>query len=161
MLVSPTLERYYFSCRLQFSCTNNIVEYEALIQGLLLAQKRGTQELSVYGDSKLIIYQVRNQKVTKNGLLKSYIHRVWDFLEGFNAFNTQRILRKENKHDDTLVVVGASYDIPKNIEAKKKQKTKVVVRLDIPSNNTNWQVFEFDAQIVSFLQSEAKLSERN
>ena len=31
MLVSPTLERYYFSFRLQFSCTNNVAEYEALI----------------------------------------------------------------------------------------------------------------------------------
>lgn len=31
MLVSPSLEKYYFSYRLQFSCTNNVAEYEALI----------------------------------------------------------------------------------------------------------------------------------
>ena len=41
MLVSPSLEKYYFSYRLQFSCTNNVTEYEALIQGLQLAQRRG------------------------------------------------------------------------------------------------------------------------
>ena len=55
LLVSPALEKYYFSFRLQFSCTNNVAEYEALIQGLLLAQKRGIQALSVYEDSELIV----------------------------------------------------------------------------------------------------------
>ena len=87
VLISPTLERYYFSFRLQFSCTNNVVEYESLIQGLLLAQKRGIQALRVYGDSELVVNQVRNQNTTKNGLLKSYKHRVWDFRKGFNVFN--------------------------------------------------------------------------
>ena len=37
MLVSLALERHYFSFRLQFSCTNNIAKYEALIQGLLVS----------------------------------------------------------------------------------------------------------------------------
>lgn len=60
MLISPTLERYYFSFTLQFNCTNNVAEYESLIQGLLLAQKRGIQALSVYGDSELVVNQVRN-----------------------------------------------------------------------------------------------------
>ncbi len=70
--ISPTQVRYYFSFRLQFSCTNNIVEYESLIQGLLLAQKKGIQALRVYGDSELVVNQVRNQNTTKNGLLKFY-----------------------------------------------------------------------------------------
>ena len=77
-----------------------MTEYESLIQGLLLAQKRGIQALSVYGDSELVVNQVRNQNITKNGFLGSYKHRVWDFLEGFNAFNIQSIPRKENRHAD-------------------------------------------------------------
>lgn len=40
ILVSPKEEKYYFSFRLPFTCTNNVVEYEPLIQGLQLAQKR-------------------------------------------------------------------------------------------------------------------------
>lgn len=39
MLTSLAQIRYYFSFWLQFSCTNNVTEYESLIQGLLLAQK--------------------------------------------------------------------------------------------------------------------------
>ncbi len=98
MLISLAQVRYYFPFRLQFSCTNNVAKYESLIQGLLLAQKRGIQALSVYGDSKLVVNQVRNQNITKNGFLKSYKHRVWDFLEGFNAFNIQSINNTPRHH---------------------------------------------------------------
>ena len=54
-LISPAQVRYYFSFRLQFNCTTNMAKYESLIQGLLLAQKRGIQALSVYGDSELVV----------------------------------------------------------------------------------------------------------
>ncbi len=60
ILVSTTQVRYYFSFRLQFNCTNNVAKYESLIQGLLLAQKRGIQALRVYGDSELVVNKVRN-----------------------------------------------------------------------------------------------------
>ena len=96
-------------------------EYESLIQGLLLAQKRGIQASSVYGDSELVVNQLRNQNITKNGLLKSYKHIVWDFLETFNAFNIQSILRKENRHANRLAAIGASYDVPGDLEEKKEQ----------------------------------------
>ena len=120
LLISPAQVRYYFSFRLQFSCANNVAKYESLIQGLLLAQKKGIQALSVYGDSELVVNQVRNQNITKNGLLKSYKHRVWDLLEGFNAFNIQSIPRKENRYDDRLVAIGASHDVLGNGEEKKE-----------------------------------------
>jgi hypothetical protein len=138
-----------------------VVEYESLIQGLLLAQKRGIQALRVYGDSELVVNQVRNQNTTKNGLLKSYKHRVWDLLEGFNAFNIQSIPRKEIRHADRLAEIGASYDVLGNLEEEKKQQIKVVVRPAIPDNNIHWQVFESDEQIVSFLKNEAEFSDRN
>lgn len=138
MLISHTQVRYYFSFRLQFNCTNNVAEYESLIQGPLLAQKRGIQALRVYGDSKLVVNQVRNQNTTKNGLFKSYKNRVWDLLEGFNAFNIQSIPRKKNKHVDRLAAIGASYDVPGNLEEEEKQQIRVVVRPTILDNNIHW-----------------------
>ena len=151
MLISPAQIRYYFSFRLQFSCTNNVAEYQPLIQGLLLAQKRGIQALGVYGDSELVVNQVRNQNITKNGFLKSYKHRVWDFLEGFNAFNIQSIPRKENRYADRLAAIGASYVVPRNLEEEKKQQIRVVVMPTILDNNIHWQVFESYEKIVNFL----------
>lgn len=41
--------------RLNFKCTNNMAEYEALILGLQLVRKLGAKRVSIMGDSELII----------------------------------------------------------------------------------------------------------
>jgi ribonuclease HI len=50
------------SCRLEFECTNKTVEYEALVQGLKKAIDLKVRYIKVFGDSKIIIRQVRNNK---------------------------------------------------------------------------------------------------
>ena len=87
ILISPTNEKYNASFRFTFSCTNNVVEYEALANGLKWAIKQGIICLQVFGDSKLIVNQVRGIHATKNDQLKSYKHVVWDLIKGFEAFN--------------------------------------------------------------------------
>ena len=39
------------SYRLNFQCTNNIAEYEALLLGLHLLKKSGAKRIKVHGDS--------------------------------------------------------------------------------------------------------------
>jgi hypothetical protein len=51
---------YFLSCRLEFECTNNTAEYEALVQGLKKAIDLDVKELKVFGDSEIIVRQVRN-----------------------------------------------------------------------------------------------------
>jgi len=60
------------SCRLEFECTNNTIEYEALIQGLYKAIDLKVQYLKVFGDSKIIIKQVRNTIHCLSTHLKHY-----------------------------------------------------------------------------------------
>ena len=43
------------SCRLEFECTNNTAEYEALVQGLYKAISLKVQYLKVFGDYEIII----------------------------------------------------------------------------------------------------------
>ena len=87
ILISPMNERYYASFRFTFSCTNNVVEYEALVHGLKWVIKRGISYLQIFGDSELIVNQVRGIHTTKNDILKSYKHVFWDLIEGLEAFN--------------------------------------------------------------------------
>ena len=44
--------------KLKFQCTNNIVEYEALLLGLQLLKKLGAKRISFHGDSELVIKQI-------------------------------------------------------------------------------------------------------
>jgi len=51
LLVAPQGNYIPKSFKLQFQCTNNIVEYEALVAGLRIAIEWNITELQVYGDS--------------------------------------------------------------------------------------------------------------
>ena len=55
LLINPRGRRYFISCRLEFDCTNNIAEYEALIQGMKKAIDLGAKALVVLGDSEIIV----------------------------------------------------------------------------------------------------------
>lgn len=43
------------SYKLAFECSNNEVEYEALIFGLKILRKLNAKRISMYGDSELVI----------------------------------------------------------------------------------------------------------
>ncbi|KAH9309157.1 hypothetical protein KI387_037068, partial [Taxus chinensis] len=123
-----------------FPVQNNIAEYEALIHGLHWATKKGIKNLQVFGDSELIVNQVRGQHATKNDLLRNYKNRVSDLIEDFEAFNIVSIPRKKNEAADRLAAVGATFDVVENIKRDKTQPhMHVIVRPAVPNNNTSWQ----------------------
>ena len=61
VLIDPEKNKHFLSCRLEFECTNNTAEYEALVQGLRKAIELKVKNLKVYGDSEIIVKQIRNQ----------------------------------------------------------------------------------------------------
>ena len=58
ILVSPKGQQIPISIKLNFGCTNNVTEYKVCIVGLQVALKFGAYNLSVFGDSMLIISQI-------------------------------------------------------------------------------------------------------
>jgi hypothetical protein len=67
------------SYKLNFQCTNNIAEYEALMLGLKLLKKLGAKRISVRGDSELIIKQIKGEYSAKHPRLRAYRNVVLDF----------------------------------------------------------------------------------
>jgi hypothetical protein len=55
ILISPDGVKTMLTCRLEFQCTNNTVEYEALIQGLKKAINMNVQDILVFGDSEIVV----------------------------------------------------------------------------------------------------------
>ena len=93
VLIDPEKNKYFLSCRLEFECTNNTTEYGALVQGLKKAMELKVKNLKVYGDSEIIVKQVRNKIHCISPHLKSYQNEVWDLLTNFHAFNICSIPR--------------------------------------------------------------------
>lgn len=61
MLVSEAGQHYPISAKLKFSCTNNIIEYEAYILVLSLIIDMNIQEILVIGDYHLLLHQVSRE----------------------------------------------------------------------------------------------------
>jgi hypothetical protein len=72
ILIDPKSKRHFLSCRLEFECTNNTAEYEALIQGLKKYMDLNIKELKVFKDSEIIIRQVRNTIHCNSPHLRNY-----------------------------------------------------------------------------------------
>lgn len=72
VLVSPTKKSIPLSYRLNFLCTNNIAEYEALIAGIKAALALDIKCIHIYGDSQLIIRQVTGIYQAKQDKLSQY-----------------------------------------------------------------------------------------
>ena len=71
------------SYKLLFPCTNNMVEYEALMLGLKWVVQWKIIELDVFGDSQLIINKINDEYQTKDDKLFSYKRMVDDFKKYF------------------------------------------------------------------------------
>ena len=55
VLIDPRGSKWMIAFILEFECTNNIDEYEALVQGLKKAVDLGAEIIQCYGDSDIIV----------------------------------------------------------------------------------------------------------
>jgi len=58
VLISPSGAIFEFSNRFKEDCTNNQVEYEALLFALEFLQSMGMKHIEAFGDSLLVVQQV-------------------------------------------------------------------------------------------------------
>ena len=73
VLISPEGETLKYVVRLQFSTTNNKLEYEVLLTGLSLTKILGAKNLIVQADSQLIIGQVKRDYEAKEERMQKYL----------------------------------------------------------------------------------------
>ena len=64
------------ACHLEFECTNNVVEYEALVQGLRKEIDLNVKGIEVFSDSQVVIRQVRDSIHCTSHHLKKYQQEV-------------------------------------------------------------------------------------
>jgi hypothetical protein len=70
ILYSPIRKNHNFYYRLEFSYTNNVFEFEALLLGIENAYNLGCGHLIVFGDSELVVNLIRKIYKPNNKLLK-------------------------------------------------------------------------------------------
>ncbi|KAL8134606.1 hypothetical protein AgCh_009579 [Apium graveolens] len=108
VLQSPDGFLIEYAIKLDFPTTNNEAEYEALIAGLGLAGTLRVKNLKVYGDSKLVISQVKGEFEARDDTMAKYVRLVRAVMTQFDECHVEHIPREENAKADALSKFASS-----------------------------------------------------
>jgi ribonuclease HI len=84
------------SVRLEYFCTNNQVEYEAILLGLQILSSMGVKHVEAIGDSLLVMQQVAGVFQCFDRSLNAYLDKGLEIIALFDDFTVQHISRDEN-----------------------------------------------------------------
>jgi hypothetical protein len=76
LFISPMGEHVCYVLRLHFPASNNVAEYEALVNGLRIAVELGVRCHDARGDSQLVIDQVMKNSHCRDRKMEAYCDEV-------------------------------------------------------------------------------------
>jgi ribonuclease HI len=107
VLVAPSKVRTCYVAKLDFSCTNNIAEYEALLLGLWKLRAMEIRRAILKIDSQVISAHVDKSSKARDPKLEKYLDTVRRLEASFKGFSVKNIPRGENEHADLLAKSAA------------------------------------------------------
>ena len=107
VLVSSKGQKIPVSVKLNFDCTNNVTEYEACIVGLQVTLEFGAYDLSVFGDSLLIISQIEGKWQAQDTKLILYQKCVNHLIPKFQNITFAYLPRAHNQFADALATLAS------------------------------------------------------
>jgi ribonuclease HI len=153
VLVAPSKVKTCYTVKLNFSCTNNIVEYEALLLGLQKLRAMGKRRAILKTDSQVIAGHVDKSSKAQDPKLEKYLDAVQRLEASFEGFSVKNIPRGENEHAD-LLAKSAAQGLPipsevffKTIKAPSVELMKRAILTISPVHSEDWRT-----EIISFLQ---------
>jgi hypothetical protein len=111
------------------------------------------QNLTILGDSQIVVRQVRDYIHCLSPHLKSYQSEVWNLMNKFSSFNINSIPRLNNSEAYLLANVASKLFPAKGL-SPDAFSVQLFFRPSVPDNITNWRVFDDDQQIINFLHME-------
>jgi ribonuclease HI len=153
VLISPSKIKTFYATRLDFNCTNNIAEYEALLLGLRKLKAMGIRRATHKSDSQVILGHVDKNSKTRDPKLEKYLNTIRRMEASFKGFSVKNIPRGENEHADLLAKSAAQglplpsevfFDTIKTPSVELMERVVLTISL---VHNKDWRT-----EIVSFLQ---------
>jgi ribonuclease HI len=153
ILISPSRTRTCYAARLEFNCTNNIAEYEALLLGLQKLKAVGIRRAILKSNSQVILGHVDKSNKARDPKLEKYLDTVRRMEDTFEGFYVKNIPRGENEHANLLDKSAAqglllpSEEFFEIIKAPLIELMEQAVLTISPVHNEDLRI-----EIVSFLQ---------
>jgi ribonuclease HI len=139
-----------FFYRLEFGCTNNVTEFEALLLGIENAYNLDCGHLTIFGEFELVVNLVCKIYSPRNKLMKHYTQSVWILISNLLSFNITHVKRELNSMVDRLVFFATS-PTRKLLPQRPDRTLQYLYHPHIPDNVESWKVFPSDEIICAFL----------
>jgi ribonuclease HI len=107
LFISPLEKHLRYVLRLHFPASNNVAEYEALVNGLCIAIELGVRRLDARGDSQLVIDQVMKNSHCRDPRMEAYCNEVRRLEDKFYGLELNHIARRYNKTADELTKIAS------------------------------------------------------
>jgi ribonuclease HI len=107
LFILPLGKHLRYVLRLHFPASNNVAEYEALVNGLRIAIELGVRRLDAHGDSQLVIDQVMKNSHCRDPKIEAYYDEVRRLEDKFYGLELNHIARRYNETADKLAKIAS------------------------------------------------------
>jgi ribonuclease HI len=107
LFISPLGKHLRYVLRLHFPASNNVAEYEALVNGLRIAIELGVRRLDARDDSQLIIDQAMKNSHCRDPKMEAYCDEVRRLEDKFCGLELNHVARRYNETADELAKIAS------------------------------------------------------
>jgi ribonuclease HI len=107
LFISPLGRHVRYVLRLYFSASNNVAEYEALVNGLRIVVELGVRRLDARGDSQLVIHQVMKNSHFRDRKMEAYCNEVRRLEDKFHGLELNHVARRYNETANELAKIAS------------------------------------------------------
>jgi ribonuclease HI/transposase InsO family protein len=109
LFISPLGKHLRYVLRFHFPASNNVAEYEALVNGLCIAIELGVRRLDARGDSQLVIDQVMKNSHCSDPKMEAYCDEVRRLEDKFYGLELIHVARRYNETADKLAKIASRW----------------------------------------------------
>jgi ribonuclease HI len=107
LFISPLGKHLHYVLCLHFPASNNVAEYEALVNGLRNAIELGVRRLDAHGDSQFVIDQVMKNSHCRDRNLEAYCDEVRRLEDKICGLELNHVARRYNETADELAKIAS------------------------------------------------------
>jgi ribonuclease HI len=116
LFISPLEKHVCYVLRLHFPASNNVAEYETLVNGLHIAVELGVRCLDARGDSQLVIDQVMKNSHCHDRKMEAYCDGVRRLEDKFHGMELNHVAQRYNETADELAKIASGRTtVPSNV----------------------------------------------
>ena len=132
VIITPEGIRLEHSFKLGFKASNNEAEYEGFLAGLRAVLHLGMNDVEIYSDSRLVVYQIIGSFEAWDSRMKAYLSIAKQIISQFGTVKVAQVGRAQNRHANSLAMLASSAteDTPRLVKIELIREPSISIKND-------------------------------